>query len=124
MPEAATITKIKHVTAGSWCFTNSQRVKRPGLFQLSLVNAVAVTKHAFYGTILCSSRVVWIVIMVLFKGFNLLVTKVSIKSFTNERSLEYLSPNIPMVVNKVSRYILILICLLIVTEVTKLAWLK
>ena len=53
----------------------------------------------------------------------LLVTKVSIKSFTIERPLEYLSPNIPMLINKVSRYILVLICLLIVTE-AKLAWLK
>ena len=50
----------------------------------------------------------------------LLVTKVSAKSFTNERPLEYLSPNVPMLVNKVSLYILVLICLLIAIEVTKI----
>jgi len=50
----------------------------------------------------------------------LLVTKVSAKSFTNERPLEYLSPNISILVNKVSPYILVLICLLIAIEVTKI----
>ena len=48
----------------------------------------------------------------------------SIESFTNERPLEYmspkrpfLSPNIPMLINKVSQYILVF---LIATEVGKL----
>ena len=57
----------------------------------------------------------------------LLVTKVSIKNYTNERPLEYLSPkvpflspNIPMLFNKVYLYIIVLICFLIATEVTKL----
>jgi len=57
----------------------------------------------------------------------LLVTKMSVKSFTNERPIEYLSlkvpllsSNISMLVNKISRYILVMICFLIVTEVTKL----
>ena len=62
-------------------------------------------------------------------AMSLLVIKMSVKSFTNERPLEYLPPkspilppNIPMLVNKVSRYILVLICFLIATEVTKLSW--
>ena len=59
----------------------------------------------------------------------LLVTKVSIKSFTNERPLEYLSPKCPLSATKhchacqqSSRYILILICFLIAIEVNKLSW--
>jgi len=51
-----------------------------GLLQLSLVIPVAVKKHAFLNTILCSLRVVGIEIMVLLKGFNLIGTKVSLKS--------------------------------------------
>ena len=49
----------------------------------------------------------------------LLVTKVSVKSFT---SVPFLPPNIAMLVNKVSLYILVLIHFLIATEVTKLSW--
>jgi len=51
-----------------------------GLLQLSLVIPVAVRKHAFLNTILCSLRVVRIEIMVLLKGFNLIGTKLSLKS--------------------------------------------
>ena len=57
----------------------------------------------------------------------LLVTNVSLKASqmrghlnTCHQSVPFLSPNIPMLVNKVSQYILVLICFLIATEVTKL----
>ena len=41
---------------------------------------------------------------------------------TCHQSVPFLSPNIPMLIKKFSPCILILICILIVTEVTKLSW--